>query len=394
MTARLLLQCGERHFALPVSQVRAVAPAATAMALPRAPEWVEGIAGYGRNIVPQIDLAALLGEGGGGEIAVVTGSGAGTIALRVRAAERVADIGVDEEGARSGDLVATTVRHGDRDIGLLDLSHLAIPVLDLPRATGSRIGNIRPRGVSSAGIAGTEVEMDLVCEVGGRRIALPLSRVQHIERAGSDTVMIDPLGEGVRTAAGAMAVSVSGAQGALVLGVNTVVGLRRAGAGANGQAIDIDGLGDGGAGQADAGDTARRDGERPRAMYLLGAAGRLALVPGSKALRVGTSEHWRDLQGLRGAPVGLVPIGGEILPAVDLGGLFGDAARRRPMVLAMQARDSRWAVACDSISERHATIEGRPSTVNGLPMLGVVHLSEGRVPVLDADRLRLPGAAP
>jgi hypothetical protein len=191
-----------------------------------------------------------------------------------------------------------------------------------------------------------------------------------------------------------MAVSVSGAQGSLVLGVSAVVGLRRAGAGTNGQRIDIDGLSGGGDGQADAGARAQRDGERPRAMYLLGAGERLAVVPGSRALRVGTAEHWRDLRGLRGAPLGLVPVGGDILPAVDLGGLFGDTPRRRPLVLAMQARGSGWVFACDSISERHARIEGRPSTVGGVAMLGEVRLHELRVPVLDADRLSLPGAAP
>ena len=61
------------------------------------------------------------------------------------------------------------------------------------------------------------------------------------------------------------------------------------------------------------------------------------------------------------------------------------------MAMALEARGSRWAITCDSISERHGRIEGRPVTLDGLAMLGQARIAEGLVPVLDADRLVLPG---
>ena len=388
MSRWLLIRCGERHCALPVDGVLQVAPAQAASPLPRAPRWVEGIAGYGRAIVPQIGLGSLLGGEAGGALVVVAESGAGAVALRVDAAERVLDL-VERPATRAaaGSIVCDTVRRGRLDIALLDLSGLTIPLVVLPAVVAAADGTARaeaPRQEEAAAL-------DLVCAVADGFVALPLSRVLRVEPAGDGTALCDREGRPTGDRA-AMAVTVAIQRGSAELGVAHIVGPRRPGTPGYRDARLLDDavlarvLAEhpaGGAADAHA-----------RVMYLLGAGDRFALLPAAKALRAGAIEHWRPLPGGRSGPDGIVPLGGAILPALDLGRLFGDAARPRPMAMALDARGSCWAIACDSISERHARIEGRPLTRAGLATLGEAHIAEGVVPVLDADRLDLPRAMP
>ncbi len=387
MSRWLMMQCGERRCALPVASVQQVAPVAQASPLPRMPAWVEGIAAYGRAIVPQIALGALIDGPAEGAMAVVAESGAGPIALRVTAVDRVVDLVERADGhADDGGIVAGTVRRGRFDVALLDLSGLSIPAVSSePVVTGD----------SGSLIAGTEdaqmPSLDLVCAVAGGHIALPLARVLSVERAGGGVALCDTAGRNAEAGAAAMAVTVSQARGRAVLGVVQVLGPRRAGTPGyhNALLLDCDGLSPLEE-VASRGDTAGEPGPS-RVMYLLAAGGRQALLPATKALCAGVIEHWRALPGRNDGPDGLVPLGGTIMPALDLARLFGDAARPRTMALALDARGSPWAIACDSISERRGSIEGRPVTRDGLATLGQAQVAEGLLPVLDADRLLLPG---
>lgn len=391
MSRWLLLQCGERRCALPVADVLSVAPVAMASPLPRTPVWVEGIAGYGRSIVPQVALGALLGEAAAGALAVIARSGAGEIALRVDAVDRVIDLverpaaGPDGQG-----IVAGTVRRGRFDVGLLDLSRLTIPIAAL-RVNGRGETEV----TDEAALPSDEAAHDLVCAVEGGFIALPLARVLSIEAVGhgQTLALCDSDGRPCVSGGAAMAVSVSLAGGWAVLGVTQVLGPRRPGTPGyhHARLLDCDGLTPAGA--------SMRPGEpsqaepQTRVMYLLGAGQHQVLLPASKALFAGAIEHWRPLPGGRHGADGILPLGGAILPAFDLGRLLGDAPCERSMAMALDARGSHWAIACDSISERHGRIEGRPLTRDGLATLGQARIAEGLIPVLDADRLALPGGA-
>ena len=390
MSRWLLVRCAERRCALPVAGVLHVAPAQVASPLPRAPRWVEGIAGYGRAIVPQIALGSLLGGEAGGGLVVVAESGAGEVALRVDAVERVIDL-VERPAPHvpAGSIVCDTVRRGRLDIALLDLSGLTIPLAALPvvvtaAPAGARL-NVEPQPEESAAL-------DLVCAVADGFIALTLSRVLRVERAGAGTPLCDRDGRPTEDAA-AMTVTVALASGSAELGVAQVVGPRRPGTPGYRDARLFDDALLARIVADRSSDGAGAGGGHTRVMYLLGAGERLALLPAAKALRAGAIEHWRPLPGGGSGPDGIVPLGGAILPALDLGRLFGDAPCSRSMAMALDARGSRWAIACDSISERHARIEGRPLTRNGLATLGEARIAEGLVPVLDADRLDLPGTA-
>lgn len=388
MTLWLLLRGGGRRCALPVGNVLRVAPVAATVPLPRSPAWVDGIAAYGRDVVPQVALGALIGDEAGGRQVVVAQSGAGPVALRVETVERVIELAEPVAGAA---LVAGRAWRGGEEVLLLDLAHLALPVAYRPPGPRRTPSAMAPARAAERVVAAGPLE--LVCTLDDGFVALPLALVASVERASAGMDLIDPLGRKVPSASAVTAVTVALAEGSLVLGLGSVVGLRRPGTPGyhEARAIDCDAL------AAGAAETGRSGGgmDRPalapdRVMYLLGAGERLALIPGAKAVRVGPLAHWRALPGGKG-PDGLVPVGGDILPGLDLGRLFGDAARPRAMAMALDARGSRWAIACDSISERRGRIEGRPATRDGLAMLGQARIAEGLVPVLDTDRFVLPG---
>ena len=387
MTLWLLLRGGGRRCALPVGKVLRVAPAAATVPLPRSPAWVDGIAAYGRDLVPQVVLGALIGDEAGGRQVVVAQSGAGPVALRVEAVERVIDLAEPVAGAA---LVAGRAWRGGEEILLLDLAHLVLPVAERPPGPSRAASAADPaRDVDKARDAGP---LELVCALDDGFVALPLARVASVERAAAGMELIDPLGRSAPSAGAVTAVTVALPGGSLVLGLGSVVGLRRPGTPGyhDARAIDCDALAGRVAQSAAPGGGIDRPALPPdRVMYLLGAGDRLALIPGSKAVRVGPLAHWRALPGGKG-PDGLVPVGGDILPGLDLGRLFGDAARPRAFAMAFDARGSRWAIACDSISERRGRIEGRPATRDGLAMLGQARIAEGLVPVLDTDRFVLP----
>lgn len=176
----------------------------------------------------------------------------------------------------------------------------------------------------------------------------------------------------------------------IVLGVDRVIGLRGIDTGAA-EVVDLAVLAEGAAAAVATPGTSSAARPRESALFLVSAGSRRALVPRAKIARIGWAEHWRALPGEGVHAAGVTVVGGDILPALDLGGLFGDAAARRPIVMAFEARGSRWAMACDHVSERHAGIEGRPHTVDGRTMLGEARVAEGLLPVLDIDRLPLPG---
>jgi len=387
------MRSGEQRCALPIETVLRAAPAVAASPLPRVPSWVEGIAAYDRDLVPQIALSALIGGGSGGALAVVATSGAGAVALRVDAIERVIDL-VERPAAdtASRGVVSGTVRRGRHEVVLLDLTHLAVPVTELVPAIVSVSGRVVQQSLARA--EPDAVPLDLVCALDDGFIALPLARVASVETAGPGMILHDPFGRPAPPQKAAMAVTVSLARGSLVLGVGTIVGLRRPGSPGyrDAHVIDCDALaGPAGAAALPDDPAGSQTALQERVMYLLSAGGRLALVPGAKALRVGPVEHWCALPGDGPGPDGLLPLGSAILPGLDLGRLFGDPVRPRAMAMALYARGSQWAIACDSISERHGRIEGRPVTRDGLALLGQVQIAEGLVPVLDTDRLVLPG---
>jgi hypothetical protein len=296
------------------------------------------------------------------------------------------------EGRPCGDgIVIGTVRRGRFDLALLDLSRLAIPVAALPPVTAADWDETHE--TIEAGTDRHGVPRDLICAVEGGFIALPLARVLSVERAGVTLALSDTAGRPGAGGPAAMAVTVALTRGRAVLGVAQVLGPRQPGTPGYHDAtlLDCDGLEPADGLPVTGGQD--QPGLSTRVMYLLGAGDRLALLPASKALFVGAIDHWCPLPGGDHGPDGMVPLGGAILPALDLGRLFGDAVCARPMAMALDARGTSWAVACDSISERHGRIEGRPMTLDGLATLGQARIAEGLVPVLDADRLVLPGQA-
>lgn len=385
MSRHLLLHHGEASYALPVERVRGVAPAVAAVPLPRSPSWLEGVAAYGRDIVPQIALGLLTARAPGGAVAVVADSAEGKVALRVDAADRVVEI-ASRSVAPPGepDLVCGVARRGKLAIRVLDLGRLVLPVTDAaPRTGETLLAQPRPaprrieRGVRPSAAM-------LACAVGKRQVLLPLGRVAAIERAAPGRSMIE-LGGGSRPN---IAITLRHDGRELALGVDRVIGLRSAVAD-GAEVLDVAALAEGAtAADAEEAPAAR---SRQSALLLVSAGHRSALVPRAKITRIGQAEHWCALPGTGAHASGVTVVGGDILPALDLAGLFGDAEARRPIVMAFEARGSRWAMACDHVSERHAGIEGRPRTVDGLAMLGEARVAEGLLPVLDIDRLPLPG---
>lgn len=387
MSRHLLLRHGEASYALPVEVVHGVAPSCMATPLPRSPSWVEGVAAYGRDIVPQIALGALTGGAPGGAIAVVADSAAGKVALRVDAADRVIDIASRTVAPPGGpDLVCGVARRGRLSIGILDLGRLVLPV-----------GGPATAPVESAPVAvpasrrpfdGEERRPAtlLACLVGTRQIVFPLARVAAIEHAAPGRAAID-IGSARRPAPIAVTLRHEGAE--IVVGIDRVLGLREEAGGA--QPFDLAALF--GASEPRAMGEGRSSIAVPlrqSALLLVAAGPRAALLPRTKVTRIGWTEHWSAMPGNQGG-AGVTAVGGDIMPGLDFAGLFGDRAARRPIVVALDARGSRWALACDLVSERHAGIEGEPSTVDGIPRLGEAAVAEGRLPVLDVDRLPLPG---
>ncbi len=402
MSRLLLLRDGGQGYALPVETVRLVAPAMPTVRLPLADDVIEGVASYGSAIVPQIPLGALVGSGEhGGAMVVVTASAAGDIALRVTATERVIDVAAQLAEPIAGQgLVVARMTFGQHDIRLLDPGRLVLPARLQPAL--ERFRGIEPESRSSDPTGPSAASTQLLCRAGGRLFALPLERVASVEDAHGAVEALDltrALGLPGADRAGAR-IYLNLGEDRLALDVDSVVGVRHRDdsrdAAERPEDLDVDRLADLGrrAGMITAArPPVRQDVARNIPLFALKADGRAALVPRSKVARVGLAEHWRAMpQGGRRL-LGIVALHGHLLPAVDLASLFNAAARRRDLVAAVEAGGGLWALGCDAIVERHARIEGRPVTVDGLPLLGEARTPEGMLPVVDLDRLGLFGTA-
>ncbi len=128
----LLVQAGEQECALPLDRVRRVVRALPVHPLPGAPPVLLGLAEYGGEPLPVLDLARLLAAppGGGGSAPVIVVIAAGArgatelVGLAADAALDIADVPASDLSGGDRGLVAGEVLLAGRPVRVLDLGAL------------------------------------------------------------------------------------------------------------------------------------------------------------------------------------------------------------------------------------------------------------------------------
>lgn len=126
MSTYLRIGLGPEHYALDVGQVREVSTARDIVAVPGAGPHVLGVCNLRGEILPVVHLGALLrvDDPPFRRIAVVEDAGR-RAGLAISCADEVEDLALSEvEGRNAGGLVATSVLHDGRLLGVLDIAAL------------------------------------------------------------------------------------------------------------------------------------------------------------------------------------------------------------------------------------------------------------------------------
>jgi len=377
MTRYLLLRIGDDRYAVDVARVDHVAPAVEPVALPLAPDGVQGLASYGRRIVPQMALSQVVSRenetaGGGHAVLVTTASGMmalrhdGFDGVRQLPDDHLAPVRAPVGDCRTGMMRLAGFRIFAIDTGRIRIASDVQPAMTLP-------GDQRP--VRPDAVARTsEPEGPLVLEgtAGGRTCTIALDLVERLEAGvdgGTDVILrrddriarqhLD------RVVGIARRSSFSAGDG----------GMSMAEASAHVDALHWE--------AADDGETAIDDElaeEEKLAVLLLRTGEERAAIPRGDVIRIAAARHWRPLDWVGGGMDGLVVVAGDVLPAVDLGRSPG----ARSTCVVIDCGDERWCLLCDHVEDPGSLPLDGPQSDDGV----AVRANGRRISLLDIAHLR------
>lgn len=255
----LIARVGQELFGVPAERILEIAPALTATPLPFVPDFVDGVVSVGGRILPQIDLLRRLGRdrtvrAEESELVVVS-AGAGDYALAIDHAVTLAAIDPDAVSPIAGTeaaiqrFVLGEFEWQGRHVPILDADAFALEDVsqsDNGLATAAPLGRLS--GTDRGAAQRVEGFAGILVEIAGGPYALPLGAVREVVETGTvrslphapsalrglfdlrgRPLALFALDEmlGLPSEAGSQAILVDGVGGLIGLGVAKVIGLRR-----------------------------------------------------------------------------------------------------------------------------------------------------------------------
>lgn len=377
MTHRLIMRLGRERYAMDVAQVVSTAPAGPVVPLPRAASMVEGLATYGSDVVPQIGLAAMVGQEAPskpGAYVTLARTASGLLALRHDGFDGVREFPdglLAPVAAPAGDCRTGMIRLAGRRVYAIDAGRIRLGGQDaVSHVTASGAGEM-PIGASRPAQDQTEGAKVMLVRRGGEEFGLVLDLIERVERS----------------ATGSPRLILRSARGRAALDVDAVLGF-----GADGEET-----------------SALLDLTSPAVMSLTwsetpGVQADPAAEQAVKALPVLRLEagelaclvRRRDVQfvmsgGYLPAPWvgsrfdGLLASGRGILPAFDLSRRLGGQKQSGRMTVILENGGTAWAVACDRISDGGTAVVSQ-ADVTWPWASAMFEAQDGPVPLFDLDR--------
>jgi chemotaxis signal transduction protein len=374
MTERLIMRVGAERFAMSVEHIDRVAPAQDAEPLPLVHADVEGMAVYGSDVVPQMDLAAtveMAPVGQAGAFVTLANTASGLVALRHDGFEGVHTF-------PDGRLAPVAAPPGDCRTGMIRLAGKQVFAVDAQR--------IR---ISAATGGSTFTPMEPVEEAGA--VTVPAMDVQETHRGlefrlhGRDHTLPLEMIDCVKPSRdGGTRLVLRGDQGWAELEVETISGLV-----SNSEPVELS------ADLVGALTCSSAPAHEESAPVVEDAAGLSVFRLDAGVIACGVALHdvllvsatdYVPAPWMAGRFDGLVSTTLGILPVIDLSRRLGQGADRARVCVVIQTQGGTWALGCDRVVDagyaRTSSTEGSPPWSSG-----VAELQNGTCPLLDLEHV-------